>query len=161
MASLEYLFVAFAESTGRQPIGLLTLSHAAFPGGTLRYCTGHEIVLSRGNGFAPLWYTVRFPTVSDAGVRPGELVLDNTGEEPIGSLRSATGPVSVLFEMVLANTAADPDAVDRVEIPARWFIRPEASYTGTEIRARLGFSNVLADAFPQRKFTPNEWRGVF
>ena len=159
MASLQYLFAAYAESTGRQPIGLLTLSHPSFT--TLRYCTGHALVLSRGQAFVPLWYTIRFPTVGDGGVRSGELALDNTFDEPIASLRTATSPVAVRFEVVLADTAADPDAVDRVEHTARWFIRPQASYTGTEFRARLGYANVLGDAWPQKKFTPSEWRGIF
>jgi hypothetical protein len=159
MASLQYLMAAFAEATGRQPIGLLTLGHPAF--GNLRYCTGHEVVVSRGDAFAPLWFTVRFPTITDSGVGSGELAIDNTGEEPIASLRTATGPVGVRFELVLADTAADTAAVDRVEMGADWFIRPEASYTGTEFRARLGSSNVLGDSWPQKKFTPNSWRGVF
>jgi hypothetical protein len=128
---------------------------------TLRYTTDHTVTASRGNVFAPLWWDIRLPSIEGGQLHQGELTLDNTGQQPIASLRTATAPINVLLELVLGNDATDTSAQDRVEYSAQWQILPEAEYGPGEIRARLGASTILDDSYPGRRFTPNTWPGCF
>jgi hypothetical protein len=158
--SLQMLLAAYAESTGRQVIGLLTVNPAG-PIDAVRYCTGNAPVTSRGDLFSPLAFDVRLPSVEGGAIKPGELVIDNTGDEPIATLRTATTTIRVKFEIVLGNTATDTAAINRVEMSSEWQIVPGLSYTPTEIRARLGYDTVLSDSYPSRTFAPGDFAALF
>jgi hypothetical protein len=156
MATLQYLIAAFAESSQRQIVGLLTLTVAGV--GSRRYCTGVAPITSNSLLYSPLWFDLRLPSVEGGAIRAGELVLDNTGEEPLASilqLDNTTREIKAVLEIVLESSP------DSVEHRSEWHVIPSVNYGVGEVRCRLGYATVLDDSYPQVTFTPGQFAGVF
>jgi len=143
------------QDTSEHYVLLVELDHANFDG-PLRFCSDTEAAFVHvGETFTPLALDVTLPTIEEAGLAGGELVMDNVGEEPVASLRSADSFITVTVRVVLAS------APDIVQFGPHVVLGiPAGTYDSREFRLQLGHATVLDESYPQMSYNLHDWKGM-
>lgn len=159
--SIAALNSLFAEHSGEVWIELLTVTHPAipvtayFPAGVLRFTNCGADVTSRGQVFKQWPYQLGLPDQrGDALPRP-QLEIAAVDLAVITALRTITTPPTITFEVVLDST---PDTVEAGPIE---YTLEGVQYNVATVRGTLAHENVMSEAAPGYRFTPQHFPGLF
>lgn len=132
---------------------LLTLSHPSFS--TVRLVNNTADIISRGNTYTAFGFRVKLSPEDGESTRTVELEIDNVSLDLIDEIRSATTPIEIDLEMVLASV---PDVV-QTEVSNLKL--KTATYSKSSIRASLIFDDFLNTEMTSEKYGPQNFPGLF
>lgn len=133
---------------------LLTITHEdlAEP---LRFVNNVENVVSNGETYIAFPFKVKLPGEKDRTAPSARLEIDNVSRE-IGQMirQLSTAPV-MQFVIVRID---DFDAIEQVFPP---LLLRNARYDNLTVTGELSVGDAMREPFPQRRFTPAEYPGLF
>lgn len=132
---------------------LLTLSHPSFD--TVRLVNNIRDITSRGNVYTAFSFKTKLSAEDGESQRTVELEIDNVSLELIDEIRTATTPINVDLEMVLASNP------DQVQVDVLGLKLKTASYNKNSIRASLVFDDFLNTEMTSEKYGPQNFPGLF
>ena len=133
---------------------LLTLNHVDLSG-PIRVANNAVDVVSRGDTFLAFPFRLQLPSDSDERPPRARLQIDNVDRQIVQAVRSVTGAIGVLMEIVLAS---DPDTLEAA-FPD--FELQEVRYDALVVEGDLGIEAFLREPFPGDRFTPSGYPGLF
>jgi hypothetical protein len=153
----------YAQSTKEAFILLITISHESFTEDLrvssdpmeLLVNAGVNGVMSRGQEYPYCPFMINLPAQDDTGVAKASISIDNVSREIVAALRRATSALSITIEIVLSS---DPDIV---EVSVQDFKLDRATYDALTISGDISVQYFDLEPFPQGRFTPSYFRGIF
>lgn len=116
---------------------------------------GKRGVVSRGDEYIYLPFTLSLPADDDTGVARAQISIDNVSREIISSVRSTSGKIGCKIEVVLAS---DPDTV---EVVMDDFLLDTVSYDALTVQGTISVEFFDLEPFSRSRFTPAEFPGMF
>ena len=142
-----------AQETGEREVVLLILEHSSLSS-PIRLVNNMTAVTHNGDTYQAFAFEAVLPEQSDR-VRSASLRIDNADRRLVSELRSIQDPMTITFRVVLLS---DPDTTELEVGP----LRVESADIGlTEINLKLGAEPVAYEPFPQGRFTPADFPGLF
>lgn len=151
--SPELLAQIFYQQSDDPFLTLVTLSHANFS--PVRLVNNSENIISRGETFLAFPFKIRLPMDDGESVREVKLEIDNVSLELIDEIRTATTPVDVKIEMILASIP------DEVQIALEELKIQSVSYNSSKITARLFMDSFLSTSMNAETYTPTNYPALF
>jgi hypothetical protein len=133
---------------------LLTLTHADLAG-PIRVVNNAVDVVSGGDTFLAFPFRIRLPSDTDERPPRATLQIDNVDRQIVTAIRTVTGAIGVLMEVVLAS---DPDTVE-ASFPD--FTLRQVTYDALVVQGELSLEPVVLEPFPAQRFTPSAFPGLF
>lgn len=125
---------------------LLTITHPDIT--TIRLVNDRQSLVSGGDTYTPLAFTVRLPTDSPDGNASAVLILDNVDQSIVAAARSITTPASVTIEVVKQS------APDTILVTYSDLRLTRARISATTIEFDLSADPVVDESYPGLDFTP-------
>ena len=153
----------FAQQTSEVFIMLVTISHPSFPD-DIRVCSdpfellpiaGVKGVVSRGDEYIFLPFTVTLPAQDDTGIARANISIDNITRELVQAVRNANSALSITIEVVLSSN------VDNPEISVRNFRLDRVTYDALTVSGDISVEYSDLEPFPSGRFTPSYFPGLF
>jgi hypothetical protein len=112
-------------------------------------------VISRGNNFIALPFELILPNEDEDQSPMAKIKIDNISREIVEAVRTITSPADFSIEIVLAS---DPDTVE-----ASWtgFQLRNVRYDAFVVEGELTIEQFDKEPFPEGKFTPSAFPGLF
>lgn len=153
----------FAQTTHEAFIMLVTISHPSFTDDIRVASDPYELlplagvrgVISRGDEFMYLPFSLNMPTQDDTGVARAQISIDNISREIVSAVRQADSAISITMEVVLAS---DPDSVEGA---LNDFRLQSVNYDAFTVTGDISVDYFDLEAFPARKFSPADFPGLF
>ena len=148
----ENVFIALLTLTSDEltaPIYVATDSHEMLPTAQVRG------VVSNGIEFLYLPFDVTLPRDDRTGTVSAKLRIENVSRQIIGSARSVRNPVNVCIQCVLSRD------VDSIEMEFNYFKLNNVVYDGFMIEGNLTLDYWGLEPWPQGRFTPSGFPGMF
>lgn len=133
---------------------LATLSHPSFSP-PIRLVDNIEQVISRGETYEPFPFKVTLAPDDGETARSVRIVIDNVSLELIEEIRTATTPIDVTLETVLAS------APDSIQIDIGGLKMKTVIYDRSTITATLIFDDFLNTELTSEKYGPQNFPGLF
>lgn len=152
-----------AQETTEVYIVLVTISHPSFTE-DLRIASdpfedlpdaGVKGVISRGEEYLFLPFSLNLPAQDDTGVARASITIDNIDRRIVSSIRQATSAVNITIEIVLASDVNTP------EITVLDFKLERVTYDALTVSGDISVEYYDTEPFPQGRFTPSKWPGIF
>lgn len=157
--SAAALNAILAESAGEVVLALLRVfpPGETNPSNALRFVddASDGAVISAGLEYTPLAFRLVLPQEDGERLPTVSITIDNVGFDITTAILTYTGRAAVEIEFVLAST---PSVVEAG--PWRFYVG-QADISDTEISLDLRYEDVLNDAFPGHRFTPQNFPGLF
>lgn len=112
-------------------------------------------VVSRGDEFLFVPFTINLPLQDDQGIARASLSVDNISREIVAAVRQASTALTVGIEIVLASD------VDTPEMSIQDFRLESVSYDAFTVSGDLSVEYYDLEPFPARRFTPSDFPGMF
>lgn len=153
----------FSQNTDECFIVLITIDNASFTDPIRVASDSYEVlpnagvrgVVSRGNEFIFLPFSVELPQQDDTGIARASLSIDNVSREIVAAARSVTTPLDITIEVVLASD------VDTVEVAIQNFKLDNVTYDALTISGDISVEYFELEPYPARRFTPSDFPGIF
>jgi len=153
----------FAQATEEVFIVLVTIDHETFTSPIRVSSDPFELlpdagvrgVVSRGNEYLFMPFSINLPIQDDTGIARASLSVDNISREIVAAVRNARSALSITIEIVLASN------VDDVEISIPDFRLESISYDAFTVSGDLSIEYFDLEPFPARRFTPSDFPGLF
>lgn len=116
---------------------------------------GVKGVVSRGNEFLYLPFTIQLPIQDDTQTAKAQISVDNISREIIAAARSAGSALKIDLEIVLASD------VDNVELSVEGFKLQTLNYDAFTISGEISIDYYDLEPFPAKRFTPTDFEGLF
>ena len=153
----------YAQNTDEAFITLVTIDHANFAEPVRVASDPFELlpdagvrgVVSRGEEYLYLPFSIELPTQDDSGISRARLSIDNISREIVAAVRSANSALSITIEIILAS---DPDTV---EISIADFRLDRVTYDAFTVSGDISAEYFDLEPFPSRRFTPSDFPGLF
>ncbi len=153
----------YAQQTDEVFIMLVTIEHENFTTPIRVASDPKEVlpdagvrgVVSRGNEFVFLPFTINLPMQDDSGVARASISIDNISREIVAAVRQATSALSITIEVVLASD------VDTLEVSIPDFRLERVTYDALTVAGDISVEYYDLEPFPARRFTPSDFPGVF
>lgn len=133
---------------------LLTLTHADLTE-PIRVVNNALDVVSRGETFIAFPFRIDLPSDSDESPPRARLQIDNVDRQIVQAIRTVTGPIAVLMEVVLGG---DPDTV---EAAFSDFELREVRWDALVVEGQLSLESFLREPYPAPRFTQKDFPGLF
>ena len=125
-------------------------------GALLRFVDNNQNIVSRGETFTGVGFTVILPEQSDDAPRPCRLVIDNTDLAIYQHIKQAVGlTVTVTVCVIMADT---PDVYERG--PLKYLLR-NVQATKETISGELHDFYLADRRFPKDAYAPEDFPGMF
>jgi len=144
----------FASETDDAFLILLTLSHPDMAA-PIRVTSDAAETESNGHIFTPFPFTLTLPDDIDAQSCRAQLTIDNVDRQIVLAVRSLSGAVSALIQIV---RAAAPDVIE-AQFPD--FKLANLSYDAWRVSGDLTVEDFTAEPFPAAIFSPGLFPGLF
>lgn len=153
----------YTQSTDECFITLVTIDHDSFVT-PIRVCddpfevlpdAGVRGVVSRGDEYLYLPFSIELPAQDDTGVARARLSIDNVSREIVAAVRQADSALSISIEVVLAS---DPDTP---EVSVDDFRLNRVTYDALTVSGEISVEFFDLEPFPARRFTPSDFPGLF
>lgn len=153
----------FAQQTDEVFILLVTIEHENFTD-PIRVASdpkqvlpdaGVRGVVSRGEEYVYLPFTINLPMQDDTGVARASISIDNISREIVAAVRKATSALSITIEVVLASD------VETLEMSIPDFRLERVTYDALTVSGDISVEYYDLEPFPARRFTPSDFPGVF
>jgi len=153
----------FAQQTDEAFITLVTINHPTFTAPVRVASDPYELlpvagvrgVVSRGEEYLFLPFTIELPTQDDSGVAKARISVDNISREIVAAVRRATSALTITIEIVLAS---DPDTP---EVSIEDFRLDRVTYDALTVSGDISVEYFDLEPFPARRFTPSDFPGLF
>lgn len=153
----------YAQSTDEAFITLITIEHETFTEPVrvaddpfeLLPLAGVRGVVSRGNEFMYMPFTVELPAQDDTGIARARISIDNISREIVAAVRTATSALTISMEVVLASD------VDTPEVSIQDFRLERVTYDALHVSGDISVEYFDLEPFPARRFTPADFPGLF
>lgn len=161
--SQELRDAVFSQETGEVFIGLLTISHPNFVE-DIRVCddpfevlpvAGVRGVVSRGDEYVFLPFKFELPGTNDTGTAKGRLQIDNVDQRIVQAVRTANSALRLKIEIMLSSNVEVPRYV------ADDFRLDSVTYDALTVEGDLSMEYYDTEPFPQGRFTPSNFPGIF
>lgn len=154
---------AYTQQTGEVFIILITISSPDFADDIriasdpkeLLPIAGVRGVVSRGDEYIYLPFSINLPQQDASGVARASLSIDNINREIVQAVRQATSALSITIEVVLASD------VDTVEISVQDFRLERVTYDAFTVSGDISVEYYDLEPFPSKRFTPSDFPGIF
>ena len=136
-------------------IPLIEISHADIT--TLRFADNGENITSNSNTYNAFPFNIAIPNDTEKSIPRVTLAIDNVDRQLVQAVRSITAGgdyPDVKLSLVLAST---PDTVEA----SFDFKLKSASYDRFIVSGVLSYEDILSESFPQKRFTPDLYPGIF
>jgi hypothetical protein len=154
----------FAEETDKVFITLLTISHPSWPE-DIRFASDpfEELpsavttrgVVSRGDEYVFIPFSVNLPDQNDTGNAKASISIDNINRQIVDRVRRADSAIRVKIEVVL-NTS-----IDTPEITIENFRLEQVTYDAFTVSGDISLQYYDLEPFPSKQFTPSDFPGLF
>lgn len=153
----------YAQESSEVWITLITISHPNFVE-DIRVCddatellpvAGIRGIVSRGDEFMYVPFSLTLPSSDDTGVATAVLSIDNIDRRVIKAVREADSALAVKIEIILAS---DPESVEIEIDDFRLAIVPYDAFT---VSGELTQEYYELEPFPHQRVTPSNFAGVF
>lgn len=153
----------YAQQTSEAFIALLTIDHENFEQPIRVASDSYEVlpdagvrgVLSRGDEYIYLPFTIELPQEDDSGVTQARISVDNISREIVAAVRTATSSLTVKLEIVLSSD------VDSVEVSVDDFKLERVTYDVFTVSGTISLEYFELEPFPKARFTPSSFPGIF
>lgn len=153
----------YAQNTDECFITLVTIDHDNFTAPVRVASDPFEVlpdagvrgVVSRGEEYIFLPFTIELPAQDDTGVARARISVDNISREIVAAVRSATSALSITIEVVLASD------VDTPELTVSDFRLDRVTYDALTVSGDISVEYFDLEPFPARRFTPSDFPGLF
>jgi hypothetical protein len=132
---------------------LITLSDPLF--GDIRMVNNSRNIVSRGDEYQAYPFKFTPPVDDGESARTVKIELDNTSLELMNEIRTATRPIALKIEMILASRP------DEVQISLEELLIRNVSYDKNKITATVAMDGFLQIAMDAEKYTPSVYPGLF
>lgn len=133
---------------------LLTLTHSSLAE-PLRFVNNNENVESNGETYIAFPFRVTLPNDKDRSVPSARLEIDNVSRQIGQIIRQISTPPTITIQIVRMD---DFDAVEQSFPPLQ--LR-NVRYDALTVSGELTVGDMMREPFPQRRFTPSEYPGLF
>lgn len=116
---------------------------------------GVKGVVSRGDEYIYLPFTIGLPVQDDTGIARANISVDNVGREMMVAVRTANAALSITIEIVLASD------VDTPEMTVSDFRLEKVNYNALTVSGDISVEYYDLEPFPARRFTPSDFPGIF
>ncbi len=154
LASQTFKDAIFSQETSEVFILLLTIDHADLAD-PIRVCSDSVSVISRGETFINFPFDLSLPIDSSEGPPRAQLTIDNVDRQIVQAIRSITSPATVLMEIVLSTD------LETVEMSWPDFEMISAEYDFLKVSGELTIEQFISEPWPQGRFLPSNFPGVF
>lgn len=148
------LEAAFAQATAEEFATLLTFTHADLPG-PIRLCSGGRNIVSRGETFQFFPFDLIRPSASSDAPPQARLAIDNVDRRIVEAVRSLSGDVGVIIELVLVS---QPSVLEEGPI---YLVLRDVKYDELRIDGELQPEPVLTEPCPPDRYTPSRNPALF
>lgn len=114
-----------------------------------------DSVVSRGDTFTAFPFKIRLPADDGESAREVNLEMDNVSLEFLDEIRTATTPIEVKLEMILASVPDD------VQISIEELKIQTVNYGRDKITARLFMDNFLNSSMDAEVYSPLSFPALF
>lgn len=149
----ELLAQLYGQESSDPFLTLLTLIDPAF--GEIRLVNNSRPITSRGEEYLP--YPFKFTPPMDDGesARTVKIEMDNTSLELMSGVRTATRPIPIKLELILASRP------DEVQVLLEDLLIRNIIYDKNKISATVAMDGFLQIAMDAEKYTPSVYPGLF
>ena len=112
-------------------------------------------VVSRGNEYIYLPFSITLPQEDETGVSRATLKVDNIDRRVVAAVRQANSAISVTLEIVLSSD------VDIVEMSIEDFRLQQVTYDAFTVSGDISVEYFDLEPFPSGRFTPSFFPGLF
>lgn len=155
MAFSQRLVRAVLEpNTGEVFLMLLTFNHSSFQV-PVRLVNNVENIVSRGQTFQAFPLELVLPPDDGDTLPTVQITCQNASLELINMIRSVTGPMSVLIEMILASTP------NYIEASIQDLRVVSVDYNKDTIVMTCSVDDLLNTSFPKECYLPSNFPGLF
>lgn len=153
----------FNQETAEVFIVLLTISHENFDD-DIRVASeplvdlpdaGVKGVISNGLEYLYLPFDFQLPNQDDTGVARATLNIDNVDRRIVAAVRQANSAVGISMQVVRASD------VDTPEVTVVDFKLERVTYNALVVSGEISVEYYDTEPFPQGRFTPGKWPGIF
>ena len=153
----------YAQETSEVFILLVTINHSSFTTPIRLASDSFELlpsagvrgVVSRGDEYIYLPFTINLPIQDDTGIARASISVDNISREIVAAVRSASSSLSITIEIVLASD------VDTPEVTVADFALERVTYDAFTVSGEITVEYFDLEPFPSRRFTPSDFPGIF
>jgi len=153
----------FAQQTDEAFITLVTINHPTFTAPVRVASDPYELlpdagvrgVVSRGEEYLFLPFTIELPAQDDSGAAKARISVDNISREIVAAVRRANSALTITIEIVLAS---DPDTP---EVSIEDFRLDRVTYDALTVSGDISVEYFDLEPFPARRFTPSDFPGLF
>jgi len=148
----ELLSQIYGQTSNDPFLMLVTITYNSTP---IRLVANSADVVSNGNTYTAFPVTAVLPIDDGESDRSVAMTFSNVDLSLIDEIRSATNPLPVQIDMVLAS---DPDTIQLSITDLK--IR-NVNYNASQITAQLYLDDTLNTEVPSEKYTPSTHPGIF
>lgn len=153
--SAPALRALFAQETGEVFLMCLTLTHSSFAQ-PIRVVYNNIAVTRSAGVFQPALFDINMPEESQDRIPQIQLTIENIDRAMSDAIRTITGRVNLMMEIVLASSP------NTVEAGPFNFQLLSCNYDADKLSGTLGLDDdVLNTTFPSLMYTPNNSPGLF
>lgn len=143
-----------AQETGEVYLVLLKISHEGLAE-AIRVVNNNVAITSNGETYLPYAFRYDPPDDTATGMENGMLTIDNVDRSFIAVIRAIDSPPTVEVSVILAS---DPD---NIQVGPLEFSFSGVTYNAKSISGALVYDDMLSYEFPQGKFRPMDFPGLF
>jgi len=152
--SSSFLEALYSERTNEVFLVLLSIAHADLVE-TIRVVNNTENITSSGVEYTAFPFTLSLPDDIEDQLPAVTLSIDNVDRSIVEAVRTINSPATVSLSVVLAS---DPDTV---EIGPITLTMRQVEYDQLTVSGTLQPADLLSEPFPQGRFSPNRYPGLF
>ena len=151
--SSTVLAAIYSQETDKIFLHLLTIDHPdlAVP---VRLVNNTEDIVSRRKTYTAFPFQIVIPPEVEGELPSVQLVVDNVSQLLIADLRRISSPPTVDLEVIVAD---DPDIVEA----SFNFTLKAIDYDQFAVVSQLAYEDILTEPFPEKRFTPTIFPGMF
>lgn len=144
----------FGQSTDQVFLMLLTIDHDDLSS-PIRVVNNYENITSGGDVYVGYPFVFSLPDEDEETLSQVELVISNVDRLLVNSVRSINSPLSVVLEVILADT---PDTIEAG--PLNMTMR-DVKYDALRLTGTCNFQDILNEAYPNGLYIPSDYPGLF
>lgn len=153
----------YAAQTKEAFILLATISHPSFTDDIRVASDSYELlpnagvrgVVSRGQEYLYLPFTILLPQQDETGVSRASISMDNISREMVRAVRNANSALTITVEVVLSSD------VDTPEVSIQDFKLEKVSYDAFTISGDISVEYFDLEPYPWARFVPSLFPGMF
>jgi hypothetical protein len=144
----------FAQQTSKVFLSILTIDHSQLAQ-PIRVVNNRDNITSGGDLYQGYPFAFSLPDEDEETLSKVELTITNVDRLLVESVRSIATPLSVVLEVILADTP------DTIEVGPITFSMSQVQYDALKLTGTCNFQDLLNEPYPEGSYTPSNYPGLF